>query len=386
MLARIARDKVAIGVHIAIDTDEGQGGELVWPRISAGALELRRGSLVEATGTSSMLYSDQRLKPRDALRDIFAEIVSDLRQSNRENVAGRVEQAADIYSALAGQPVVAANTIVRWVLGGAGYYELPLSVAVTKTNVCEVITTCIQDASHLHESYNTCLNEYRREHRIDNQANPFPNLKSRSTGEMELPFWSVQGGHREAVYSFGAQQVAAKVEGYYAPRASMTTLLLRAYCSDLFIHGLGGATYDRFVDRFAQSYLGVTLPRFVVATETRYLFPEQVGSITRELELAKQFKEMISRTELFLGRGIFSESEETQLMALLEDRDRLRVQIQGAQGDDKRTVALALNEANRRVRSCIEAGSLKDLLAREPHNQAVLGTWSCREFPFFMHG
>ena len=169
------------------------------------------------------------------------------------------------------------------------------------------------------------------------------------------------------------------------PRGGITTLLLRAYCSDLFIHGLGGGRYDVFVDALAKEYLGEELPNFVVASETRHLFPEQVARLSHELELASQLKEMTARTESFLGRGIFSESEERALREVIDNRANLRVAIQAAQAPAERSsIAHELNGANKAIRFIIEQGTLKPILARAAANEAALGLWSFREFPFFL--
>jgi hypothetical protein len=162
-------------------------------------------------------------------------------------------------------------------------------------------------------------------------------------------------------------------------------MLLRGYCSDLFIHGLGGARYDRFVDEFAQHYLGIALPKFVVASETWYLFPDEVQAMSEQLELTSNRKELIARTENFLGRGIFSEEEETRLHSIISDRNHLRTAIQGAQSPEERSAAAhALNATNRAVREIVEGGSLQQVIAEAPARQAALRQWSYREFPFFL--
>ena len=77
---------------------------------------------------------------------------------------------------------------------------------------------------------------------------------------------------------------------FLAPRGSITTMLLRGYCSDIFIHGLGGAKYDPFVDALAKQYLRVALPRFVVASRTQTLFPKEALNYEDALALRDQYK------------------------------------------------------------------------------------------------
>jgi 23S rRNA G2069 N7-methylase RlmK/C1962 C5-methylase RlmI len=129
----------------------------------------------------------------------------------------------------------------------------------------------------------------------------------------------------------------------------------------------------------------VELPKFVVASETQYLFPNEVKRIGREVEIALQFKEIVARTEKFFGQDIFSPEEERTLQLLIDSRNQLRAKIQQAQTEaDRRPIAHALNEANRRVRDILEAGSLQAIRARASSNEAALTRWKFREFPFFM--
>jgi hypothetical protein len=199
---------------------------------------------------------------------------------------------------------------------------------------------------------------------------------------LEIPLWMISGGSREPVFNKSEQPKQAGE--FLATRGSITTLLLRAYCSDLFVHGLGGGKYDRFVEQFAKSYLGITLPRFVVASRAVSLFPQKVAKLSREVELASKVKEMISKTELFLGQGIFTDEEEIELKNIITRRDELRLKLQGLdEGDQRSSVSRELNEANKVVRSIIEQGSLKQTIAGAAANEVLLARWSFREFPFF---
>lgn len=383
MFAEIARDTGALGLHVVIDSDEGDGGALVWPRVLNGSIELKRVSLVESKALDSkLIFCEQRLRSAQEIGEVFNELVADLTQSGLHGSVGRVREVAALYQSLAGQPVSAAHSIVRWFISGRSWCEAPLTDLVSSEGLREVVRELVNDGERVGACYNETLDSYRREHKIDNLANPFPNLKVGADG-IELPLWRVAHGMRMPVmWNRGAPPLAA---GLVCPRGAITTMLLRGYCSDLFIHGLGGARYDRFVDEFAQRYLGVVLPAFVVASETRHLFPKEVQAISEQLELASNRKELIARTENFLGRGIFSDEEENSLHSMITERNRLRTAIQGATSPEERSaVAHALNAANRAVREIVENGSLQQVIAEAPARQAALQRWSHREFPFFL--
>jgi hypothetical protein len=373
MLARMASDSRGIGVHVVVDTDQGDGGSIVWPRIVHDSLELRRASLVAEIGPDGGIYAAQRLASREQIAALFEEIESDMRSSSLIEAADRVRRIRPVYERLAHQPVTVAHALARWSVRPLGHLEVLLSDVVKKTRLTEVIGGLVRDGEHLAKVYNASLDEHRAEHRIENRANPFPNLKV-SESSTELPLWSIDDGIRKPVYVERAGNAPFGPSAFYAPRGSITTLLLRGYCSDMFIHGLGGKRYDTFVDRFAQQYWRISLPSFVVASETRYMFPSQVERLTREITLASQFKEILSRTESFLQE-------------LLNNRNRLRGKMQHVQSDEeRRPLALALNEANRQVRQVLEASSLRSLRERAVSNEVELNKWKFREFPFFMFG
>jgi len=379
-LRRLSVDTSAVPIHVVIDTDEGDAGSISWPLVAAGNLEIKRASICSHGGTNS-LYSEQRVADGDTVIRIFNEIKEDLTASGLAQIASRVEEVKFAYVALAGESLIAANSIVRWLFSDTAMLEVPLSELLKADEFKAILEGFFSDAPRLVEIYNTTLNNYRREHKISNAANPFPNMKVDDRGT-EMPLWRILRGAREPV--FNKSERPKQIGEFLATRGSITTLLLRAYCSDLFVHGLGGGKYDRFVEQFAESYLGVTLPGFVVASRTVSLFPEKAAKLSREVELASKVKEMISKTELFLGQGIFTEEEERELKSIITKRDELRLKLQGPiESDHRSAVSRELNEANKAVRSIIEQGSLKQTIAGAAANEALLTRWSFREFPFF---
>jgi hypothetical protein len=383
-LSRFARESGGIGIHVVIDTDEGDGGAIAWPKVINDTLEIKRGSIVAEPPRGGTTFGIQRLASRDRIVELFEEIESDVRQSALSQVARRVRHMREVYAALADQPVSIAHSIARWSVNPSAHIEVLLSDLMTRTGLHDVIRELAKSGAQLVRAYNATLEEHRQEHRIENTANPFPNLKISEAG-IELPFWVVEKGVRSALFLLPGEVLPSLSHGFYAPRGSITTLFLRGYCSDMFIHGLGGRRYDTFVDRFVRHYFNVELPKFVVASETQYLFPNEVKRIGREVEIALQFKEIVARTEKFFGQDIFSPEEERTLQLLIDSRNQLRAKIQQAQTEaDRRPIAHALNEANRRVRDILEAGSLQAIRARASSNEAALTRWKFREFPFFM--
>ncbi|MFO0416045.1 MAG: hypothetical protein ACK5Y6_02035, partial [Pseudomonadota bacterium] len=384
-LARFAADSDAFGINVVIDTDLGDGGSITWPKISGSNLEIKSATLVGGKTGSEILYSAQRLADRGVIEEIFKELVSDLLTSGLDSSANKAAKAGQLYAALAGQPVAAAHTIVRWASNGGTqrFLEAPLSAVLAAPALSAVLKDLVIDRQRLVSIYNQTLEEYRASHRISNPANPFPNMKV-GESSLELPLWIVSSSaRRPCVCPKDGLELAS--DERLVTRGSITTFILRSYCSDLFIHGTGGAKYDLFVDSFAERYLDYKLPRYVVASATRHIKPERVAELERAITLAASIKEMTSKTESFLGQGIFSAAEESELASISLTRQELRDALSKAQSPTERSaVAQRLNAANKIVRELIESGSLRQIIASAPANQAALTRWSYREFPFFL--
>ena len=66
------------------------------------------------------------------------------------------------------------------------------------------------------------------------------------------------------------------------PRALLTTLIARLLVADVFVHGIGGAAYDRITDGIVRRLTGCDPPRYAVVTGTLRLpideiFPAEAG-------------------------------------------------------------------------------------------------------------
>lgn len=85
----------------------------------------------------------------------------------------------------------------------------------------------------------------------------------------ELPLWRLRPGRaRVRVY---ADDIAHIPPPEIAPRALLLTGFLRLFACDLFIHGAGGAVYDRITERWLRDWLGLSLAPTTMATATLVL-------------------------------------------------------------------------------------------------------------------
>lgn len=82
--------------------------------------------------------------------------------------------------------------------------------------------------------------------------------------EVELPLWRVREGRARAPVR--AADLASIPAEQLAPRALLMTALVRLDLCDLFVHGSGGALYDRVTERWIADWLGETLAPTAVAS------------------------------------------------------------------------------------------------------------------------
>jgi hypothetical protein len=182
--------------------------------------------------------------------------------------------------------------------------ELPVSELVRLPTVMVFMGWLLAHARQLHEAFNAALAAERRASRIRGRGRPLPDLVTRTdpSGEwLEVPWWlwsrddprrrrvfanlSTPGGLTLsdletvrielpiAVDTSPSRWVEAlsRMEEHAVrlrPRAVLTTLVSRLLVADVFVHGIGGAAYDRITDDVVRRLTGCDPPRHAVVSGT----------------------------------------------------------------------------------------------------------------------
>jgi hypothetical protein len=157
--------------------------------------------------------------------------------------------------------------------------------------------------------YNRALAAYRAENRVRGPKRPIPDLACEGN-RCEVPVWAHRSNEpRRRVFAaragdtlrlfadkaeMGAVAVdrldscasfAAELGRFHGwelrPRALALTIWARLLLADLFIHGIGGAKYDRISDRIIADYYAVTPPHMVCVSATLHLGLPVVGTTDR---------------------------------------------------------------------------------------------------------
>lgn len=349
-----------IAIAVVIDTDEGDAGAFSFPTVdeSTGSLPAASDGLPRIVSRSSTLaqnnglYSGNRLKTCDGLSGQLNEVEASLRACGKNTEAQVFEAVSLQYAALAnGSPTgfsaMEANLITRWHADiGGRMLELPLSAISSFPEFIRFTTPILERPFEFAQCYNQTLTTFRSEHRIRNEANPFPSL-SIEVDWCELPFWVVDHTtgtrrvlqiHRQSdgmALACNREKFLTLEKGHVAetltsllfsgqqlvPRGALITATFRLLFSDLFIHGTGGGQYDPCTDALIRSWWSVEPSPFAVASASRFLFADERQKLIQLQHVESQLRELQYNPQRFLGTNVFPHALEERLTALLREKE-----------------------------------------------------------------
>lgn len=278
--------------------------------------------------------------------------------------------------------------------------------------VLEVLT----HLPRFHEAYNGGLATFRRVHHEKNAAQPMPDLV-RDGPRWETPFWVWRTGTRrqrlwatlgdrdvllfidEEAQPFATIPRAALADGAAAaaamladqesrgikvrPRALTLTLFARVFLGDVFIHGLGGAIYDKVTDEIVRTYFGVEPPQLVMATGTA-LLPLSCFNVRPDdrRRLLRRLRDVRYNADRLMSPAVAARAEVRDLVARKCDLIRRR-----ETASERAAAWRELHQVNARLATLIEGepGATRrdlDVAAARLADNAVLKN---REYPFVLH-
>lgn len=241
-------------------------------------------------------------------------------------------------------------------LAGRRALDRSFETALTQWRVSDVyggsfVADLLLKADAFASCYNESLAGYRRTYGVADPNRPLPDL-GREGDRIESPFWVYRpGGPRRRLWLEGSgerialygdtQQVGALEREYLKrepssamarlapwrirPRALTLTLWARLLACDLFIHGIGGAKYDRITDRILEKYYGIEPPAYACVSATlRLPLPRREGS-EAEVRTARQaLRDLYYNPQRYLASP--AEDLLERRRALIAESDRLRRQ------------------------------------------------------------
>ncbi len=243
--AALARKLGGVLVHVVVDHDRNDASEISFPAEIEGKLaRLRLERTPRGRGVNA-LRAPIRVRMPDAVLEHNARVLPQVMDA-----LSRIESAVNACATqpnLALQMAHAANELLP-----APYrpFRTISATSIARTPFARAMRT------HFDQRARACYNaslEHTRIHRLTST---------------ELPFWRLlQNSPDRAPLGTGEDDALA------APRAMTLTALVRLTLCDLFVHGNGGAVYERATDDWLDAWLGGHVPRapIAVATATRLI-------------------------------------------------------------------------------------------------------------------
>lgn len=295
-VGRLAKTHKALAVHLSVDGDLCKSESLPVPGGTAAEPHLTR---IPFDGAAAPVPFEER---RIADRGVFTAFGNRAAETLRPLVADpllldfwpRVVAASSETDRLGECISIARRSFEReW---GLDTVEVRQSRVCTSEAFARFAAHVLTHLPRFRQAYNGALAEYRAEHHLRNAAQPIPDLASDGDW-LESPFWlwTADDPTRRPLFARTTNQTvclsdrrgwriklptrdaaagwldAAKQGVRLRSRALTTTLFARLALCDFFVHGIGGAKYDRIADAILARFFGLIPPGFLTVSGTLHL-------------------------------------------------------------------------------------------------------------------
>ena len=302
----LARARGGAALNISVDSDIPRNVALKLPLRQQQELSVRQ---IALTNIKDDLPLEYQARPGS---EEIKEFIRRLRQANiSEGIAPAVENLEKALSDLPGRAETRAdffNLLNHHLAGqlGVRWAELPLSYLGQSDAFMFFAADLLLKAHQVWRCYNQALMNYRRIHKIRNLLHPMPALKGADEADddiQELPLWIFRRGQARRplflgrsdgnlIISDGQKELMQLPEDkllksgqavvvlksalqknklQLRPRALTLTIFARLFLADYFVHGIGGARYDRVADEFIRQYYQTEPPAFAACSATMHL-------------------------------------------------------------------------------------------------------------------
>lgn len=428
VLHQLAQRHNAVAINLVIDSDTIKSSSL---RVPYGTLERPRVAAVLFDKPSAEIPFQARTVQDPAFFASFADRMAGRMESLLPNPMVREFWPLAVDCARRTQNLGQSLSQARhqwegrW---GTTTLEIPQSFVCGLPAFRQLTAHLIAHLPRLWEIYNSALVEYRRLHRVRSHAHPAPDLSSEGAW-LEAPFWiwTAENPRRRRVFvlSKGDDLVLSDMQGLevslrlspesetetavaqlaalcdrgirLGSRALLTTMAARVLLGDLFIHGIGGAKYDRLTDAMIQRFFCLSPPAFLVVSGTLHLPIERPSPTVDDLHTVRsRLRELEFHPEAFLDSQAVPEQAQAAVPGVVEPNgsgpaywtlEKHRWIGAHVEPQDARRRCRAIREANLQLQPYVsdrraELVARRESLGAQLRAEAIL---SSREYGFCLY-
>ena len=290
---RLADATDGFALNLVVDNDTPRTTSLAIPTTKDGQLRLQHVSVLDLPGRR--IYEElSRIDPANC-EEISLTLRGAMGSAYESSLMPSFFSALSASDAVDGvsQLVDARSAVDR------SFGVEPVDRRVSELPWTPLLVEMIANATRFAECYNAALASYRGEHRVRGKQRPIPDLFV-SDPRIELPVWAVRadgprarlfvltGGRRVTLYAESEAFAEVDLDNFAVwdslvgplsdgkswrlrPRALTLTIWARLLLADLFIHGIGGAKYERISDRIIRDFFNIAPPSFACISATLHL-------------------------------------------------------------------------------------------------------------------
>ncbi len=293
---RLARSLGGLAINLVVDNDSPRRADLRIPCVNQSGTALR--TVRFPTPRSGQAHEQVQTLSREDIERLRAEVKHAMEERFERS------QMPAFFDGLR-SPHQPADWVDQYVAGRQDI-ERHFGIELNDLRVSHVwwsplLAEMLLNAERFAEVYNRALAWYRHEFRVRGSNRPMPDL-ARHGDAIELPVWvyrrnesrrrlfvARRGDVREilaesetittctaidtGICDHWIAPLAGDTDWRMRPRALTLTIWARLFLADLFIHGIGGAKYDRISDRIIADYFGIMPPELACVSATMHLFP-----------------------------------------------------------------------------------------------------------------
>ncbi len=312
--------------------------------------------------------------------------LNEIRQAANLGPGGQSELLEDVLQRLEQD---ATDEFVPWLSGaraglerslGLEVWHVPCSLICQGEAWLEFVLAWLANARSWADVYNAALHEYRTVNGITNTGQPMPDLLT-GPHQVELPFWIFKSGEPRSRLIFDPETQSVLTGGgaiglkellhgslagqamrfkallasagvHIRPRALTLTMFVRGFLADLFIHGIGGALYDRITDTIMQRLFACQPPYACVSAGWLLPFPQPADVPASLSSIRASQHHLRHNPDLAMAQADSSLAVHTrQLLAeLAAERQSLIVRIADSLRTNRQTAGKQSRTAGRELR------------------------------------